>query len=283
MANTLIRYAARSDKGRVRKNNEDNLFFCGCHLITNDLNRPFSADGECDSPATFGVFDGVGGENCGECASRIAAQTLADFSAQVLSGKTEPERAIRNYVASVNQKIEQVSSLQGTRMATTAAVVFITQSGINAYNIGDSRIYTFRRGRLRQISVDHTLARQKINLSKYSVEEARLSSDWGKLTACLGIPNTHGSFAEIACHPVIPVQGTIRLLLCSDGISDMVPDNVIKSVLRCGSPVNAGKKLMSEALNRGGRDNASFIIVDVIHEQTLFSRLKYSLQIGFSF
>jgi len=280
MGTALIRYAARSDKGCVRRNNEDNLFFCGRHLTSSELSHPFGVDGECPFPAIFGVFDGIGGERYGECASMIAAQTLIDYEPQLLSDlETESGSKMCNYVESVNQKIGKAASVQGIRMGTTAAIVIVSQNKISAYNVGDSRIYTCVRGKLKQISVDHTLARQKIDRKEYTIQEARQSRDWGKLTACLGIPRSNGEFAEITRLPITSVNGTVRLLLCSDGISDMVPDNIIEAILRFGPPKQAGKKLMSEALNRGGRDNASFIIADVIPEIALISRLRYSVSI----
>lgn len=282
MGIALIRYAARSDKGCIRRNNEDNLFFCGRHLTSSELGHPFSIEDDCPFPAVFGVFDGVGGEECGERASMIAAQTLTDYEPQLLlDSKTESGSRMKmhNYVESVNQKIKRVASIQGVRMGTTAAIVIITQNEIDAYNVGDSRIYTCVRGKLKQISVDHTLARQKIDRKEYTAREARRSRDWGKLTACLGIPRSDGAFAEITRLPITAVNGVVRLLLCSDGISDMVPDDIIEAILRFGPPSQAGRKLMSEALNRGGRDNASFIIADVIPESAIISRLRYSVSI----
>lgn len=273
-------YAARPDKGYVRTNNEDNLFLCGRYLTGSELSHPFSIDGGCPFPAIFGVFDGIGGEQCGERASMIAAQILTDYEPQLLSNTvTESGSKLYNYVENVNQKIGAVASFQGARMGTTAAIVIVSQNEIDAYNVGDSQVYTCVRGRLKQISVDHTLVKQKIDRREYTAQEARQSRDWGKLTACLGIPRSNGKFAEITRLPIIPINGTVRLLLCSDGISDMVPDNIIEVILRFGPPNQAGKKLMSEALNRGGRDNASIIIVDVIPKSALISRLKYSLSI----
>ena len=280
MGTALIRYAARSDKGCVRRNNEDNLFFCGRHLTSSELSHPFSVDGECPFPAIFGVFDGIGGEQCGECASMIAAQTLTIYEPQLLSDlEIKSGSNMYNYVESVNQKIGKATLVQGARMGTTAAIVIVSQNEIRSYNVGDSRIYTCVHGKLKQISEDHTLARQKIDRKEYTAQEARQSRDWGKLTACLGIPRSNGKFAEITRLPITPVNGTIRILLCSDGISDMVPDNIIEAILRFGPPNQAGKRLMSEALNRGGRDNASFIIADVIPESALISKLRYLVSI----
>lgn len=278
MGTALIRYAVRSDKGCVRRKNEDNLFFCGRHLTSNELSHPFSIDGEAPFPAIFGVFDGIGGEQRGECASMIAAQTLTAFEPQLLSDlETGTGRNICNYVESVNQKIEKTASIHGVRMGTTAAIAIVSQNEIRSYNVGDSRIYISVHGRLKQISEDHTLARQKIDRKEYTAQTARQSRDWGKLTACLGIPGPNGDYSGITQLPVTPLNGTVRLLLCSDGISDMVPDHIIEAILRFGPANQAGKKLMSETLNRGGRDNASFIIADVIPESAFISRLRYSV------
>lgn len=96
MGTALIRYAARSDKGCIRRNNEDNLFFCGRYLTSSELSHPFGVDGECPFPAIFGVFDGIGGEQCGEFASMIAAQTLTAYEPQLLSDLgTEPRGCLQ--------------------------------------------------------------------------------------------------------------------------------------------------------------------------------------------
>lgn len=274
--NTRIFYAARSDVGCTRSNNEDNIFVNGRCLTSEELCRPFGTSGVCSAPAVFAVFDGVGGESCGECASMVAAQMLAAYESQLLSDPENGSDRMDSYAECANRRIAEVAAAKGVRMGTTAAIAAVFQNEIRAYNVGDSRIYLCTRGRLQQISEDHTLAARRVRQRAYTEDEARRSRDWGKLTACLGISKPNGEYATLTRLPITRVRSAVRLLLCSDGVSDMVPDRVMDSILRFGPPDHAGKRLMSEALNRGGRDNTSFIIVDVIPARAGISRLRYA-------
>ena len=84
------------------------------------------------------------------------------------------------------------------------------------------------------------------------------------LTACIGIPVDNGAYSEVQIDPPVPLTGKTRLLLCSDGLSDMVPDDRIEQILRSEQSVDkAVKVLMSEALNNGGRDNITIIAADI--------------------
>lgn len=162
MSVNFIRYAARSDVGRVRKNNEDNLFYCNKYMMFGQLDDIHNAAGECGAPAVFAVFDGIGGENNGDKASFIAAHTLSAFYNELCQSNPQNyNRVIDSYVASTNEAIGEQTKLIGSIMGTTAAIVIISQNCIYAYNIGDTRIYVYEKSRLRQISIDHTLARKK--------------------------------------------------------------------------------------------------------------------------
>lgn len=261
----FIRYAVRSDVGRVRKNNEDNLFYCNKYVSFNQLGDIHSAAGECEMPAVFAVFDGVGGEKNGEKASFIAAHTLSAFYNELCQSNSQNyNQIIDSYVANTNKAIGEQAKSIGSIMGTTAAIVIIAQNCIHAYNIGDTRIYAYERGCLRQISIDHTLAREKIEVNQYTYSEARRSSDWGKLTACLGVPKGNGEYDRISQLPAIQIKRKIKLLICSDGLSDMLSDEILGRRLRAfESPQKIAKKLMSDALNMGGKDNTSLIVLDI--------------------
>lgn len=162
MSVNFIRYAVRSDVGRACKNNEDNLSYCNKYMMFEQSDDIHNAAGECEVSAVFAVFDGIGGENNGEKASSIAAYTLSAFYNELCQSNPQNyNRVIDSYVASANGAIGEQTKLIGSIMGTTAAIVIISQNCIYAYNIGDTRIYVYERGRLRQISVDHTMARKK--------------------------------------------------------------------------------------------------------------------------
>ena len=253
MPNPQIVFAARSDKGCARRNNEDNLYCCGTILTSDRQNLPFKTGGVFSAPAVFAVFDGVGGEQLGEQASLTAAQTLAEHADRICSaGTAQIDSAVKVLVDDINRRIREESKTMSVRMGTTMALAVVTQSEIRAYNIGDSRIYMFdERTGLRVVSIDHTLAMRRVKAGLVSETEARRSGDWSKLTACLGIAFENGLISEPYMSPPVPLSGKVRLLLCSDGLTDMVQDERIEHILgSCKNIEKAVQELMSEALNR---------------------------------
>ncbi len=265
MRKQRITYAARSDLGRVRRNNEDNLFCNGQFLSEEIRDLPFKASGLADMPAVFAVCDGMGGYQWGEQASLVAVQTLSDFSSRLVEAScVRLDDIVREYVCTVNQRINSAMQGQAYKMGATLALAVITEGVIKAYNIGDSRIYVFDKEGLRQISVDHTLAMKNVRSGLISEGEARRSSDWSKLTACLGFADDDGCDFRAEVLPTVPIRGEMRILLCSDGLTDMLPDESIEEILRTSRTAEQSvSKLMSDALNNGGSDNISIVVADI--------------------
>lgn len=265
MQTPQIVYAARSDKGRARRNNEDNLYCCGTFLTDDIRNLPFRTEGRAAVPAVFAVFDGIGGEHLGEYASLTAVLTLKEHAANIAgAGPERNDEAVRVFVAETNRRIRDESEKSSVSMGTTMVLAVVDKSGIRAYSIGDSRIYVLDRDGFRQVNTDQTLAMRKVAEGLITEAEARRSRDWSMLTACIGIPADNGAYSEVQIDPPVPLTGKTRLLLCSDGLSDMVPDDRIEQILRSEQSVDkAVKVLMSEALNNGGRDNITIIAADI--------------------
>lgn len=277
MKKPQIVYAARSDKGRTRRNNEDNLYCCGTILTSDIRDLPFRTDGSFTVPAIFAIFDGIGGEQMGEQASSTAVQTLTEHADKICrAGVDQIDAEVKAFVTDINQKLQYESKSMSTRMGTTMALAVVTQGGVWAYNIGDSRIYALDKDGLHRISIDHTLAMRKVEAGLITETEARQSCDWSKLTACLGIASDNGMSSEIRINPSVPLPGNIRLLLCSDGLTDMVHDDRIEQILRSSRFVDKiVQNLMSEALNNGGKDNTTIIAVEIQGKSSLLGRFLY--------
>lgn len=275
MQTPQIVYAARSDKGRARRNNEDNLYCCGTILTSDIRDLLFRTDGMFTAPAIFAVFDGIGGEQLGEQASLTAAQTLKEHAGIICgTGSDQIDAAVKTFVAAINQRLQDESKRTTKRMGTTMALAVVMQSEIRIYSIGDSRIYALDRDGLHQINIDHTLAMRKVADGLLTETEARQSSDWSKLTACLGIPGVNGTYSEVQVNSIAPLLRKVKLMLCSDGLTDMVPDDRIEQILRSSKTVEkATQNLMSEALNNGGRDNTTIIVAEVQRGSSLLGRL----------
>lgn len=262
----LISYAARSDMGAKRKNNEDNLYCCGKIMTEEIRDIPYHIKKKETGSAVFAVCDGMGGHQFGEKASMIAVQTLSKYQEKMLTVSPDLlNQTVQEYIVDTNWRIRNGEGKQLLSTGTTLALVILRNNMIHAYNIGDSRIYVMEKGKLIQKSVDHTLAAQRVQLGICTDEQARGMQGGNILTACIGICDEKGNDFKVEILPKIPLEGRRRLLLCSDGLTDMVMDHRIEQILCTNKTAEkAAALLVSEALNCGGKDNVTVIVVDVI-------------------
>ena len=172
---------ASTNVGKIRSNNEDNYYLCGRYR--SDVSSALCFDNySCDaSKHLFSVCDGMGGTSFGELASLIAVQTLDVY-------KDDFDDRIAEYTSEANRLIcDEISTHGGKRIGTTFAVLSIFKGIARAYNIGDSRIYFMRDGKLTQLSVDHTQAQMMINHGLLTEEQAKNHRAKHILTQHLGI------------------------------------------------------------------------------------------------
>ena len=263
----IVEYSARSHVGRVRENNEDNLFINGITLSPEMRDRPFAIDGSTQFPALFAVCDGMGGEESGEVASITAVQTLLQFSEQMKSSSLKTlNETIGLYIEKTSQAILSKKEDACSRMGTTLALIVAKKNGLHCFNLGDSRIYSLQKSQCRQITNDHTAmaehARANLNTStgaNVNANQQPINERSGhKLTRCIGI----GSILPAQDYP--PITGKCRILICSDGLTDMVKKAEIEHVLNtAGSTEDAATSLLNTALNNGGKDNITIIVLEV--------------------
>lgn len=252
-----IESIALTHEGRVRENNEDNYFVCGKYKKDVLLNRHGTEHNEICEEYLYAVCDGMGGEEFGERASLIAVEILNEYWQNNFFD-------INDYVKKTNDKIcDEIENNNGTRMGTTLAVLYIKDNTAHAYNIGDSRIYLFRKNKLEQISKDHTQTERLIRMNIITPEEAKNHPERHKLTQHLGI------FPEEMI--IEPFESEIRVnvgdifLICSDGITDMLCDEEICKLLRKANSIKECLKLLiSKAIKKGGTDNVTAVIVKVL-------------------
>ena len=251
-----IEYSARSHMGRVRKNNEDNLCVNQITLPEGLENRPFAIDGIVDMPAVFAVCDGMGGEEHGEIASRIAVNTLAlHYESFCHVAENQIANEVASYVKKTHDAIcESVG--RDVRTGTTLALSIITSRGIFCFNLGDSRIYAIRKRRLQKVTHNHTwITEQQAKGIQLSMDDIRINRH--KLTRCIGTGKSQNP------EEYNLIGGKCRFLLCSDGLTDMVSDSEIEQILyNSTSTGKAADSLISRALYYGGKDNMTLIVVD---------------------
>ena len=261
--NNAIAFSAFSHPGRVRTNNEDNLYLDGVTLTPRTRTAPFSLTGVVDVPCLFAVCDGMGGEEDGELASLTAVTALDEHAEAMKAAATSgrSDEAVQAFVVDANKRLCGFMRARGIRMGTTLALAVITHKGVMYYTIGDSRIYALRSGALSQISEDHTLAIQKVKMGLLTPEQARKGRERHVLTRCLGVFEDEMTLTTDVLGP-FPLEG--RLLLCSDGLTDMVSDGDIEGALRGASDAGAATDaLLDEALRNGGKDNVTCIVIDL--------------------
>jgi protein phosphatase len=260
-----ILYAARSHTGYVRRGNEDNLYCDGVTMTPEARETPFSVDGEAEPPCVFAVFDGMGGESEGEFASLAAALVLAEHTPMIrsASSKVEVDSAVQSFVREANGVICDAMRARSVRMGTTAALIIAAGGTVYPYSLGDSRIYAMMEGKLSQISEDHTLSMQKARMGIITEEEARMDRDRNKLTLHLGIFEDEMTIEASAAAPLTAGRAC-RMMLCSDGLTDMVANERMEEIMRgARSPDDAAGLLVASALENGGRDNVTCVVLDL--------------------
>ena len=246
----MIRYSGWTHTGRVRKNNEDHYQIA-----------PLTGEG-----LLFLVADGIGGSAGGEVASRLAVETAVD---RLVSTSYKDDKECREEIktavkaahsAVLNRaKADPVLNGMGT---TLTLLALINRHGWVAH-VGDSRAYQYREGKLVQITQDHSLAQEWVRNGKISEEEALFHPYRNMLTRALGVePLPDPDMISLDLKP------GDRILLCSDGLSNMVSDARLEEILGSVTDMEYLCALLGqEALNRGGHDNITLIGVLVEEEK----------------
>ena len=241
----MIEYACICSVGKLRRNNEDN-FYCDGQIRDNvDSNDETVLTGAVptDTNELFAVFDGMGGEACGEVASFVAASNAKLFA----EGRGEYEEYLYELAELLNDKVRQETEARSlVLMGTTAAMIQISRGSVYVLNAGDSRIYKLSARELRQVSRDHIVP-----------------AYGGKaLTKFIGLPEGGSLSPYIAMGKY---KTSDIFLLCSDGLTDMLKDEEIEAVLDSGKPVSQlCRELVDEALKRGGLDNTTAIVLKIV-------------------
>ena len=233
----VLRYAARSDVGLVRSNNEDSVY-AGARLLA--------------------LADGMGGHAAGEVASQLAIAALAhlddDEPGGDLLGKLEA--AVRAGNSAIAAQVEMEPELEG--MGTTLTAILFDRNRIGLVHIGDSRGYLLRDGELTQITKDDTFVQTLVDEGRITPEEAHSHPQRSLIMRALT-----GHEVE----PTLTMRETRagdRYLLCSDGLSDPVSDETIREALQIPDVSESAERLIELALRGGGPDNVTVVVADVV-------------------
>lgn len=230
--------SAATHLGLVRRQNEDS------YVVTDDV---------------FAVCDGMGGARAGEVASEVACRVLQGVSAAAGA------EGLREAVNEANRLIRDrgAGSADLSGMGTTLTAAVASAEHLTIVQVGDSRAYLMRAGALRQVTDDHSLVAQMVRHGQITPEQAAVHPHRSIITRALGTePAVSPDFFEIE------LEHGDRLLLCSDGLSGMVPEDELSKILAEGAtPRSVARSLIEAALRQGGEDNITAVVLFAIDDE----------------
>jgi PPM family protein phosphatase len=236
-----LQFAAISDVGRVRKDNQDSGY-AGPWLLT--------------------VCDGVGGAARGDIASSTAVQQLRRLDAPPsddLLGQVAG--ALHRAHDRIGELVDEDPALNGTSTTATVALFDGTRLGIG--HVGDSRAYLYRDGELSQLTHDHTFVQSLIDEGRITTDDARVHPHRNLILKALdGVHEAEPDLFELE------MLAGDRLLLCSDGVSGVLDDGRLADILSTGSPDYAAVELVRASLEAGSSDNVTCVVADVLDAST---------------
>ena len=236
MALRIVEEAGLTHVGRQRHTNEDRLY---------------------ESPPLFAVADGMGGARAGEVASQLAVDEFAEH-ADGGGGGNAAEEWLAEVVRAANRKIYDLAQADESRagMGTTLTAALVGEHEITLAHVGDSRAYRFRDDELERLTQDHSLVEELMRMGKLSAEDAESDPRRSIITRALG-PEPEVE-VETCTYPA--KEGDVYLL-CSDGLTGMVPEERLAEILRSRSSLaQAAQALVDDANARGGKDNITVIL-----------------------
>ena len=237
-----MRSVGASHIGKVRTENQDKIFF---------QDQPIG-----NLKNLYIVADGMGGHRAGGHASSFAVERFVQLVRE--SEQKDPIELMKAAIATVNQEIvlKSKENEEYAGMGTTIVAATVSDHKVTVMNIGDSRLYYGNR-ELTQITVDHSYVEELINAGMLDREQGRLHPKKNVITRALGTQAATPDFFEFEVE-----EG--YLLLCSDGLSNMISDDELKELLLDHDPIaNKANQMIARANEYGGADNISLVIVDL--------------------
>jgi PPM family protein phosphatase len=223
-------------------------------LTHTGLQRRENEDSVLAQPPVFVVADGMGGAQAGEVASKIAVDAFAEG----LPEDGSPEDQLRAVALAANRRIYELSRSESERagMGTTLTAVFVGEHELAIAHVGDSRAYLFRDGELSRLTQDHSLMAELIRRGKLTEEEAADHPQRSIITRALG-PEPD----VLVDTWTYPVRAEDVILLCSDGLTSMIPEALVAEILNSEHALDRAAQALIDAANHaGGRDNITVIL-----------------------
>jgi len=259
-----------TDPGQVRRNNEDQFLIAVLHkalqVVQSTFPQPEVLESR-DRSDLFVVADGMGGRAAGEEASALAIDSVESFilgAFQWFAQFEGADQVLRDFQAALAHANARVLAEAATHpewkgMGTTLTLAYTLNGVLFVAHVGDSRCYLQRQGRLFRLTHDHTYVEELVRRGDLTPQEASRHRLRHVVTNAVGCDPKE---VQVEVHKVM-LEGGDRLLLCSDGLTEMLADEAIDRVLAAGSPPEATcRDLVNRANQAGGRDNITVIIAD---------------------
>lgn len=247
-----VAWAGRTDIGRSREHNEDKFDF----FVPDDAAR-LAFRGR-----MYAIADGMGGHQAGQVASETALKTVirAYFAPDAPEDVEAALRMALNRASGLIYRAARQFDGKTQGMGTTAVVAIVKEDGITVAHVGDSRAYLLRRGEpLRRLTIDHSWVEEQVRRGGMSREEAEKSPYRNYILRSVGVePTVETDITTFAAQP------GDTLLLCSDGLTGMVSESEIATILTKESPSDAALSLIDAANNAGGKDNITALVIKVM-------------------
>jgi len=262
-----IKAFAVTHPGRVRPNNEDS------YLLFEEYKGSKSMDWDGlvkERGELYIVADGLGGHAAGEVASKTASLAFADsyYSSEMDTSADDPLKRLlfESMVAAHKAVIEKVEKdpKKYRGMGTTLTAGVVLGDALFISHVGDSRFYILRGGELEQITKDHTYIQSFVDAGKITKEEANKAPGKHVLTKAVGVQRDDVNGAPAPDLYEHDLRHGDRLLICSDGLTDMLSDGEIAAIMADAADIEAcANKLLEDALKAGGKDNITVLIMYV--------------------
>lgn len=240
-----MRFAAGTDTGLIRNSNEDSY-----RII------PESSQ----NPCVVIIADGMGGHNCGEVASRMTVDYISDYmerSGSRLFSCPDIGEEIKKLVGETNTAVFEASLTrpEASGMGTTLTMAVIVGSKVTVAHVGDSRLYIAQSDSMRQVTQDHSYIEELIKNGTLTREEAESHPRKHVITRAIGSSKD----LEVDILDFEATEGDV-LLLCTDGLTNMICENEIYSIIKDSEPQKACEQLIEAAKSKGGEDNITVIV-----------------------
>lgn len=246
----FVRSYSITDIGRQRQLNQDYVF-------TSEVSMG-------SLPNLFIVADGMGGHKAGEFASKSAVETIVNEV--TLSAEHNAAKVLQAAIQKANERIRQKAAADENYhgMGTTLVVATFDGQEMCVANVGDSRLYLISDG-IRQVTVDHSLVEEMIRMGGLDRAKARTHPDKNIITRAIGVAQV----VDVDFFELNDLKPGDILLMCSDGLSNMVEDKELETIIKAdGSLEEKAKHLIATANQNGGRDNIAVILIEVLSDRS---------------